>query len=541
MKKILFLISSILFLGQLSFSQGLENFANYPETGSSYHDGTFLGQDGSTWSYTQSRGDSVIVAPSPTLGKNRTPTSEVTSGSIAGGIGILSFKYKQPYSTTVNLDVKVNGIVVGNVVTIAGEQGVVKNSGDITVNVPGSFTLSFVQNSVTAGQVTIDDVTWTGFGGGTPDPEPTNYPNTFTATPQGTSITLDWTDATGEQLPAGYLIKASTADDITAPADGTPVADDLDLSDGNGAKNVSYGTPTYTFSGLQTNTKYYFSIYPYTNSGQYIDYKVDGTAPSADTTTLSIISSQDFENGLDPWMQYNVIGDSTIWVLDLTHGVGGSSCMKMTGYKNGSSYNSEDWLISAPINLSDYINTSLSFQTAMNYGSDVTTWFSVLVSTDYAGSGDPNNSTWTPLTATLSPGGWAWTSSGVIDISSLSGHTFYLAFKYICNTVNARTWEVDDVVVFGKQQSNGINDPALQADAINIYPNPVKDNFTISLPEKGLSTLTLLNATGKQILQLQNLRGLTTVNTSDLPKGLYLITVQNNTLTNSITKKIVVR
>ena len=68
-----------------------------------------------------------------------------------------------------------------------------------------------------------------------------------------------------------------------------------------------------------------------------------------------------------------------------------------------------------------------------------TPWFSVLVSTDYAGSGDPNNSTWTPLTATLSPGGWAWTSSGVIDISSLSGQTFYLAFKYICDTVNART------------------------------------------------------------------------------------------------------
>ena len=539
MKKILFLISCILFLGQLSFSQGLENFANYPETGNAYHDGTFLGQDGSTWSYTQSRGDSVIAAPSPTLGKNRTPTSEITSGSIAGGIGTLSFKYKQPFSTTVNLDIKVNGIVVGNVVTIAGEQGVVKNSGDITINVPGSFTLSFVQNSVTAGQVTIDDVTWTGFGGGTPDPEPTNYPNTFTATPQSTSITLKWADATGEQLPAGYLIKASTADDITAPADGTPVADDLDLSDGSGAKNVSYGTPTYTFSGLQTNTKYYFTIFPYTNSGSDINYKVDGTAPSTDTTTLSIISSQDFGNGLDTWIAYSVAGDQ-VWTLDSLHGVGGSKCMKMTGYLGGASFDNEDWLISSPINLSNFINTSLSFQTAMNYGADTTTWFSALVSTDYTGSGDPNNSTWTPLTAILSPGGWAWTSSGAIDISSLSGHTFYLAFKYVCNTVNARTWEVDDVVVFGKQQNSGINDPGLQADAINIYPNPVKDNFTISLPEKGLSTLTLLNATGKQILHLQNLRGLTTVNTSDLPKGLYLITVQNNTFTNSITKKIVV-
>ncbi len=383
-------------------------------------------------------------------------------------------------------------------------------------------------------------MTVTTSGSFTPDPEPTNYPNTFTATPQSTSITLDWTDATGEQLPAGYLIKASTADDITAPVDATPVSDDLDLSDGIGAKNIAQGIQTYTFSGLQTNTKYYFSIYPYTNSGQYIDFKVDGTAPSADTTTLSIISSQDFGNGLDPWIAYSVSGDQ-VWTLDTLHGVGGSKCMKMTGYAGGSSFDNEDWLISSPINLSNYINTSLSFQTAMNYGADTTTWFSVLVSTDYAGSGDPNNFTWTPLTATLSPGGWAWTSSGAIDISSLSGHTFYLAFKYICNTVNARTWEVDDVVVFGKQQSNGINDPGLQADAINIYPNPVKDNFTISLPEKGLSTLTLLNATGKQILQLQNLRGLTTVNTSDLPKGLYLITVQNNTLTNSITKKIVVR
>jgi len=541
MKKILFLISSILFLGQLSFSQGLENFANYPEIANTYHSGTFIGQDGSTWSYISCRGDSVIVAPSPTLAKGKTPTSEVTSGSIAGGIGILSFKYRQPFSTTVNLDVKVNGIIVGNVVTIAGEQGVVKNSGDITVNVPGSFTLSFIQNSVTAGQVTIDDVTWTGFGGGTPDPEPTNYPDAFNATPHGASVTLNWTDATGAQLPAGYLIKASTADDITAPVDGTPVSDDLDLSDGSGAKNIAQGIQTYTFSGLQPTTKYYFTIFPYTNSGQYIDYKVDGVASSTNATTLSIINYQDFEAGFTPWITYSEQGDE-VWLLDSIHGFGSSMCAKMTGYVSATTTNANiDWLISPQISLQNYTECTLGFFTATKYGLATDLPFLTLISTDYAGTGDPTQANWDTLAPVYSTGDWTWTFSDYLDITKYNGQNIYVAFKYQCNTTNAPTWEVDHITVVGKLQGNGINDPALQADAINIYPNPVKDNFTISLPEKGLSTLTLLNATGKQILQLQNLRGLTTVNTSDLPKGLYLITVQNNTLTNSITKKIVVR
>ena len=47
--------------------------------------------------------------------------------------------------------------------------------------------------------------------------------------------------------------------------------------------------------------------------------------------------------------------------------------MKMTGYLGGASFDNEDWLISSPINLSNFINTSLSFQTAMNYGADTTT------------------------------------------------------------------------------------------------------------------------------------------------------------------------
>ena len=63
MKKALIILS--LFLAStMLFAQGTETFANFPETGNSYQDGTFLGQDGSTWTYWQCRGDQTII-PTP--------------------------------------------------------------------------------------------------------------------------------------------------------------------------------------------------------------------------------------------------------------------------------------------------------------------------------------------------------------------------------------------------------------------------------------------------------------------------------------------
>jgi len=314
------------------------------------------------------------------------------------------------------------------------------------------------------GMYAIDDFHMTVTTGGlTPDPEPTNYSTDFTTISSGFSVKLNWTDAIGAQLPAGYLIKASTINNITIPVDGTPVTDDIDLSDGTGAKNISQGVETYTFNNLPENSTIYFKIYPYTNAGAYINYKTDGTVPAANASTPSVIHTQNFDSGLAPWTTYSIIGDQ-VWTLDTLHGVGGSKCMKMTGYLGGASFDNEDWLISSPINLSGFINTSLNFQTAMNYGADTTTWFSALVSTNYTGSGDPNNATWIPLAATLSPGNWAWTSSGIIDISALSGKTFYLAFKYTCNATNARTWEMDNVMIMGVPD----NSPTLSIATLDI-------------------------------------------------------------------------
>lgn len=127
-------------------------------------------------------------------------------------------------------------------------------------------------------------------------PEPTNHATSFqaaTGAPSYSAITLSWTDATGGTLPDGYLIKGSSIgyNSITAPTDGTAEAD------GALVKNITQGTGTYQFTGLNDNTQYYFKIYPYTNSGSSINYKTDGSVPEATATTDVIPWIENFESG----------------------------------------------------------------------------------------------------------------------------------------------------------------------------------------------------------------------------------------------------
>lgn len=118
-----------------------------------------------------------------------------------------------------------------------------------------------------------------------PDPEPSNHVTDFTATtgdPTYSVINVAWVDdSTGTQLPSGYLIKGSSVGygDIVAPVDGITEADAPLV------KNIPYGVQVASFTGLNENTTYYFKIYPYTNSGDDIDYKTDGVVPQADATT----------------------------------------------------------------------------------------------------------------------------------------------------------------------------------------------------------------------------------------------------------------
>ncbi|MCX6245210.1 MAG: choice-of-anchor J domain-containing protein [Bacteroidetes bacterium] len=539
MKKLLLLsfICSLMLFVQSGKSQGLENFNNYPETSNAYHNGTFTGQDGSLWTYNQCRGDSVIVAPTPTLGKGRTPTAEVFSGTIHSGCGTLSFDYEQVFTTTVSLDVFVNGILVKNVTSSSGDQGVVKNSGTINVNVAGDFILDFKQNSTTSGQCSIDNISWT--GNSTILPEPTNYPTSFTATPGYFKITLHWTDATGSQVPSAYLILASNANNIVAPVDGTPVSDDPNLTDGSAALNILQGVQTCMFTGLVSNTPYYFAIYPYTNSGALIDFKTDGTAPAVNATTPNgvVIFHRDFNDlAIAPMITKNIQGTDQVWQIDTTHGTSASGCAKMSGYANGANNVNEDWIITPSMHFDQYTSEIFSFESAYNYTGDPLV---AKISSNYDGSGDPNAFAWTDLSATWSPGGWVYANSGDIDVSGTNGAAVYIAFKYTSNATASSTWELDDVLIVGTPVV-GISEKTNPAE-FYLSPNPAQEFVRLSFGIKGERSITVLNVIGSKVFQETTDQTSRQIDLSGMQKGIYFVQVTDLSTSKTSVKKLIIR
>jgi len=107
---------------------------------------------------------------------------------------------------------------------------------------------------------------------GPPDPEPWYNPTDFLSYPTTfSSATVSWTDSTGVPAPDNYLVKWSSVGygDIVTPVDG------VFEPDGPGVKNVAHGVQMYEIPGLATGTTYYVRIWPYTNYGSNVNYKLD--------------------------------------------------------------------------------------------------------------------------------------------------------------------------------------------------------------------------------------------------------------------------
>jgi len=231
-----------------------ENFDNFPESGSNYNSGTFTGQDGSTWSYVDCRGDQHINGQSPCLRK--ASTAKVESGTISGGCNTLSFDYQKAFSTNVNLNVYVNSTLV---TTITGGDGSIQNSGTINVGISGDFVLKFEQASASSGQITIDNVTWTSTGSTLAAPNATAATNVAT-----TSFTANWDAVSGA---TGYYLDVATDNSFNNYV--------------SGYQNLDVGNVTsYSVTGLAASTTYYYRVRSY-----------DSSDTSSDSNTIDVTTS----------------------------------------------------------------------------------------------------------------------------------------------------------------------------------------------------------------------------------------------------------
>lgn len=341
-----------------------------------------------------------------------------------------------------------------------------------------------------------------------PDSEPSNYPTAFTASVDKVEITLTWTDATGSQLPAKYLVLASTGN-ITVPTDGVPVPN------GEFAMNVNYGVETVTFCNLDGNTTYHFAIFPYTNSGDLIDYKTSSGYPtaSAQTEDFYLLINENFSNELGVFTAYNVYGEQ-VWHQGSYQGI---YYAYMSGYSSGPVQN-EDWLISPVLN-GNYATLLLSFRTAKNHEGDD---LRLLVSSDYDGVSEPSDFDWDEITDIFdwSSSNFVWVESGAYNIKNYVGPTFYIAFVYNSSNSVAAAWEVDDVRLMA---STPVSVAEQSAKSFRVTPNPANDAIHFDLNQQ--AQVNIFDLSGRMVSEARMSAGAATLDVAALENGIYFLSV----------------
>ena len=135
--------------------------------------------------------------------------------------------------------------------------------------------------------------------------------------------------------------------------------------------------------------------------------------------------------------------------------------------------------------------------------------------------------------------GTTWVNVGTPGFSAGPAPFLSLAFSsngepYVAYSDGANS-DKTTVMKFA-ENTMGINEGGFQ-NTVSVYPNPANNFVTLSDVPSG-SAVRILDITGKTVYSLIVAGEQTTINTSDLINGIYLIRIENNR--NSVSRKLVV-
>jgi hypothetical protein len=169
------------------------------------------------------------------------------------------------------------------------------------------------------------------------------------------------------------------------------------------------------------------------------------TLTGSETGNPEVLFAENFENcDVTNYNTFSVTGDQE-WSCTNFGQTG--SAVRMNGFSSGAQEN-EDWLITNAVALSSAFSANFSFFSDVSFPVE-SVGLEVLISEDYAGSGDPTTANWTALSVTLDENGDSdsWTSSGLVDLTAYAGKSVYFAFKYNSTTDGAAQWTIDNLLV----------------------------------------------------------------------------------------------
>lgn len=271
----------------------------------------------------------------------------------------------------------------------------------------------------------------------------------------------------GSTNPAPTISNISHSPGIPSDSEGVEITanitDDYSVVSAEIRWGIISGALLDTINMNNTSGNAYTTIseIPSQTNGTIIYYEVAATDDSSGTSISSeysytvnnnppsIILNEDFSScPASGWTAYSVSGSEDWECSD-------------NGYLYINAYDgtgaSDDWYVSPSVNFDLYSEEYLTFRSWTKYTDTSYPTIGLMYSTDYSGSGDPTEATWSNLSATWSAeDSQTWTSSGEINLSSISGANVYIAFRYTSTgTISGECaiWEIDDIYLSEKSNS----------------------------------------------------------------------------------------
>ena len=293
------------------FGQGYESFTNLTATLESYSNGSYIGDNGVTWTYNVARkvtGTDNITGTS--IGFGTTGTRYVRAETDENGVGDVTYSLRSYFTggsaTDRSIEVYVNGALYDSYTL---DEMTTNYTRTLTANESGTVLIEF--RSTGTRQIVVDEVSWTA-AVTTPCVSPINQPSTLILSNiTGSSIDGTFTATTADE----YLVVVSTSNTLSGdPVNGTTYTNGDPLGGGNVVQ--SSNSNTLAANGLSPTTQYYFFVFALNDSscaGGPI-YNITNPITASETTITGPCASESFVNAGDDGIYGNInwIGDNGI-------------------------------------------------------------------------------------------------------------------------------------------------------------------------------------------------------------------------------------
>lgn len=548
MRKLYILLVAIL-ATTFSFAQGSEDFTNLA-AGASYSDGSFVGSNSVTWTYTQSRdavendGGLPNAGQMPALMLRRvTNGSTIISSTVSGGIADFSVKLYKQFTGGGDRQVElfINGVSKGTSTVFDDyDEHVFTVTG---INVGGDITIEI--RNITAKQIAIDDISWTAYAGAALPALSINSPSSNEVMPSG-DVTVNYAisnfnvaaSGTGDghfhwQLDGGTSTPVYTNTgtlDLTGLAAGSHTLF-MDLRDDAHASLSPAVEATVTFT-VQT----------YTQVATIADLRAGTVGDNYELTGEVLINhAQSYRN--QKWIQDSsagiLIDDNSGSITSGVRGDGLSSIKGVLGEYQGmmqfvplldATLTSPSTITIAPdvVTLADLATMS------ENYEAELIKVESVMLGDAAGGDGNFANGTIYPMTQGADTFDFRTNFYNIDYIGTLIPTVAKDIVGLIAQNAGGYVFVARDLADF--QDVAAVGDNAIAGFAM--YPNPVNNGvLTITTLENAKKSIQIFNILGKQVLA-KTITG-KTVNVANLNAGIYLIRVEE--AGSFTTRKLVIK